>query len=124
MHKYDCISCNEMKNWDIRNKISLKNISNYEHSEAEWSVLEKGLNYAMPNFKKDLAKFVSTVENITTNITGISEEERTILRHQISSAINTICNTIFIRYECIYIYILYSRINVYIYIVEQLSSSH
>ena len=56
--------------------------------EAEWSVQEKGLNYAMPNFKKDLAKFVSTVENITTNITGISEEERTILRHQISSVIN------------------------------------
>ena len=54
MHKYDCISCNEMKNWDIRNKISLKNISNYEHSEAEWSVLEKGLNYAMPNFKKKI----------------------------------------------------------------------
>ena len=42
----------------------------------------------MPNFKKDLPKFVSTVENITTNITAISEEERTILKHQISSAIN------------------------------------
>ena len=88
MHKYDSISCNELKNLNIRNKIWVKSISNYEPSEAEWSVLEKGLNYAMPNFKKDLPKFVSTVENITTNITGISEEEWTILRHQISSAIN------------------------------------
>ena len=42
----------------------------------------------MPNFKKDIPKFVSTVENISTNITGISEEERIILKHQISSAIN------------------------------------
>ena len=72
---------------NTRNKIWVKNISNYEPSEAEWSVLEKGLNYAMPNFKKDLPKFVSTVENVSTNITGISEE-RTILKHQISSAIN------------------------------------
>ena len=88
MHKYDSISCNKLKNLNTRNKIWVKNTGNYEPSEAEWSVLEKGLNYAMPNFKQDLPKLVSTVENITTNLTGISEEERTILTHQISSAIN------------------------------------
>ena len=88
MHKYDSISCNELNNLNTSKKIWVKNISNYEPSEPEWSVLEKGLNYAMPNFKKDLPKFVSTVENISTNITGISEEERIILKHQISSSIN------------------------------------
>ena len=36
MHKYDSISCNEMKNWDTRNIIWVKNISNYnEPSESE-----------------------------------------------------------------------------------------
>ena len=52
------------------------------------SVLEKGVNCAIPNFKKKFPKFASTVENITTNIIEISEEERIILKHQISSAIN------------------------------------
>ena len=29
MHKYDSISCNEMKNVNTHNKIWVKNISNY-----------------------------------------------------------------------------------------------
>ena len=85
IQKYDTISNNKTQYVDKRDKSWVKN---YQPTAAEFSILEKGLNYAMPNFNKDLPKFISTVENSTANITEISEDERTVLRYQISTAIN------------------------------------
>ena len=74
---------------DLTKKNWIKNISNYNPTSFEKKVLEKGLNYAIPNFKRDVPKFIATVEGITNEIRDISLEEKTILRHQICIAINS-----------------------------------
>ena len=66
----------------------IMNLSSHTLTEAEKSVLNKGLNYSIPNTKNSIPKFIATIENSLENLRNVSENDKTIIRHQVNSAIN------------------------------------
>ena len=67
----------------------IKNLSSHVLSDAEKSVLRKGLNYSIPNNKRNIPTFVASVEDAIENLSDISLENKTILRHQVCAAIRS-----------------------------------
>jgi hypothetical protein len=57
------------------------NISDRPLTDTEVKVLQKGLNYALPNDKASVPGFVASVENAISNIRDINDEEKVIIRH-------------------------------------------
>lgn len=43
----------------------------------------------MPNRKADTLKFIANIENTITDLQGLTLDEKTILRHQVSNVISS-----------------------------------
>lgn len=65
------------------------NISNRTLTDIEVTVLQKGLNYAIPNDKENVPGFVASVENAVSNLRDINDEEKVIIRHQVCGALKS-----------------------------------
>ena len=52
------------------------NISDRTLTDTEVTVLQKGLNYAIPSDKENVPGFVASVENAVSNLRGINDEEK------------------------------------------------
>ena len=65
------------------------NLSNHQLSDPELTLLKKGLNFSLPNSKKNLPTFVASVENCIQNLKNTSEEEKSIIRSRVTGAVKS-----------------------------------
>ena len=65
------------------------NLSSYTLSNAENSLLQKGLNFSMPNTKRNIPNFIASIENSIDQIHNVPEEEKSIIRHQVCMAVKS-----------------------------------
>ena len=67
------------------------NISKHELTEAETSLLNKGLNFSLPNSKKNIPQFIATIENvIDNNFNKFTEVDKTIIRHNVCASLKSV----------------------------------
>lgn len=65
------------------------NISDTNLTDSEKQVLNKGLNYALPNRSRDIPKFIANIESSIDKNYKISNTDKSLIRYQICSAIDS-----------------------------------
>ena len=76
-----------------KNKITieLSTSSKHELTEAETYLLNKGLNFSLPNSKKNIPHFIATIENVMdNNFSKFTEADKTINRHNVCVSLKSV----------------------------------
>ena len=84
--KFDKLAGKQYPKFDSHNDC-IKNLSSYDLTNDEVSVLKKGLNFSLPNTKKNIPKFIASAEHIIDNLKNVSEEQKAVIRNSVSGAL-------------------------------------
>ena len=87
--KYDHLLSNQTRSSTSPRLNWVVNLSSHTISPNEHDLLEKGLNFSLPNTKRNIPKFVATLENSIYQLNNVSEEEKSIIRYQVCGAIRS-----------------------------------
>ena len=87
--KYNSLSSKNHTRTVTETKLII-NLSSYSLSNSETALLNKGLNFSLPNTKKNIPKFVACIENAIENCKNLRDEDKTIIRHGVCGSLKSV----------------------------------